>query len=132
MPGTLVSLGMFVFALDTLAYQELQRKDDWRFARNPRVGARDAVQYVGPGDSTINLSGTAFAELCDGAASLEDLRAMAADGEAWPLVSAAGIVFGDFVIASIDETGSVFDAAGNARRIEFGIELVAVGGDAAA
>jgi phage protein U len=51
----LMSLGMFAFALPTLAHDELQRRMDWRHARTARIGARDATQYVGPGDETISL-----------------------------------------------------------------------------
>ena len=65
----MMSLGMFTFGLPTLAYQELKRRTDWRHARQTRIGARDATQYVGPGEDTITLSGVAMAELQAGRAS---------------------------------------------------------------
>jgi phage protein U len=122
----LVSLGMFVFSLPTLAHDELQRRCDYRHARNARVGARDAVQFLGPGDDTVSLSGSAYAELSQGAASLDELRDMAATGEHWRLVDGSGRVFGSFVITGIDERQKHFFPDGTPRRIDFAIDLLLV------
>ncbi len=120
----MMSLGMFVFSLPTLAYQELQRKRGWRFASNQRVGAKDAIQFVGADLETISLSGSAPAELMQGRASLDTLIEMAKDGEAWPLVDGTGLVFGNFVITAIDERHSRFFPDGTPRLIDFGIDLL--------
>ena len=53
----MMSLGMFVFGLTTLAYQDMQRANAWRHPSQARVGAMPARQYVGPGDETISLKG---------------------------------------------------------------------------
>lgn len=120
----MMSLGMFVFSLPTLAYQELQRKRGWRFAANQRVGAKDAIQFVGADLETISLSGAAPAELMQGRASLDTLVGMAKDGEAWPLVDGSGVVFGNFVITGIDERQTHFLPDGTPRMIDFGIDLL--------
>ena len=120
----LMAIGMFLFSLPTLAHDELRRRTDWQHARSPRVGARDAVQFTGPGEETISLSGSVYAEITDGRVSLDDLRKMASDGEALPLVDGRGTVYGDFVILSIDERHSYLMADGRPRRIDFGIELL--------
>lgn len=122
----MMSLGMFAFALSTLAYEELQRRTDYRHARSPRIGARDAAQFVGPGDETISLNGTAHAELSDGVVSLDQLRDMARSGNAWPLVDGAGRVYGAFVIEGIDERQKHFLADGTPLRIDFAIDLLLV------
>jgi phage protein U len=127
----LMALGMFLFELGTLPFDELQHKMDWRHARAPRIGARDATQFVGPGDETVTLSGAVYTELSDGAVSLEDLRIMAATGEAWPLVSGSGRVYGNFVITAIDERQTYLMADGSPRRIDFGIDLLGVDDPAA-
>ena len=36
----MMSLGMFVFGLPTLAYQDMQRQTNWRHPGNSRVGTR--------------------------------------------------------------------------------------------
>ena len=122
----ILSLGMFAFSIPTLAHDELQRRSDWKHARTGRVGARDASQYVGPGDDKISINGTAFAELSDGRASLDQLRDMANTGDAWPLLDGAGRVYGAFVIESIDERQKFFLPDGTPRRIDFGIDLALV------
>jgi phage protein U len=122
----LMALGMFPFDLPLLAYDELQRRTDWRHARNPRVGARDATQFTGPGDDTITLSGTAYAELCDGRASLGELRRMADAGEARPLVDGAGYIYGAFVITALDEKHKAILPDGTPLRIDFSLDLLRV------
>lgn len=119
----LMALGMFLFQISTLAYDELQRKTDWRFAMSSRVGTRDAAQFLGVGEETVSLSGSVYAEITDGTVSLDTLREMGDAGEALPLVSGAGIVFGNFIIRSIDERHAVLMADGRAQRIDFGIDL---------
>ncbi len=42
----LMSLGMFVFSLPTLAYQDMQRQTAWRHPSNSRVGSRAAHQFA--------------------------------------------------------------------------------------
>lgn len=120
----LLSLGMFVFAIDTLAYDELQHKRAWRFASNGRIGAKDAIQFVGADLETISLSGSAHVELADGRVSLDQLIEMAAEGEDWPLVDALGNVLGNFVITAIDERHRHFLPNGQPRQIDFGIDLL--------
>ncbi|PZU67501.1 phage tail protein [Sphingobium sp.] len=122
----LMALGMFIFDLPTLAHDELQRRASWRHARSPRVGARDATQFVGPGEETINLTGAVYAEITDGRVSIDDLRTMAASGEAWPLLDGTGTVFGDFVIEAIDERHAYLMTDGRAQRIDFVIDLLRV------
>jgi phage protein U len=122
----LMALGMFPFDLPLLAYDELQRRTDWRHARNPRVGARDATQFTGPGDDTISLSGVAYAELCDGRASLEELRRMADAGEARSLVDGAGYIYGAFVITALDEKHKAILPDGTPLRIDFSLDLLRI------
>lgn len=122
----LMALGMFLFHVPTLAHDELTRKMDWNHARSGRVGARDAVQFVGPGNEAISLSGAVFTEITDGRTSLDSLRDMADQGEAWPLVDGTGTVFGNYVIETIDERHKGLMGDGRARRIDFAIDLLRV------
>jgi phage protein U len=122
----LMSLGLFPFSLPTLAHDDLSRRTAWRHATAPRIGARDAVQYVGPGEETVSIGGTAHAELTDGRACLDQLRDMAATGQAWPLVDGAGTVFGAFVIQTLDEKHKALFPDGTPRAIEFSLELLRV------
>lgn len=119
----MLSLGMFVFSLSTLAYQELQRQTNWRHASNSRVGAPPALQFVGRGDDTITLPGIILPELAGSVLSLDALRLMANTGKAWPMVEGTGRIYGLWVIESLSETRTVFFRDGTPRRIEFTLTL---------
>ena len=119
----MLSLGMFVFSLSTLAYQELQRQTNWRHASNSRVGAPPALQFVGRGDDTITLPGIILPELAGSVLSLDALRLMANTGKAWPMVEGTGRIYGLWVIESLSETKTVFFRDGTPKRIEFTLTL---------
>lgn len=119
----MLSLGMFVFSLSTLAYQELQRQTNWRHASNNRVGAPPALQFVGRGEDTITLPGIILPELAGSVLSLDALRLMANTGKAWPMVEGTGRIYGLWVIESLSETKTVFFRDGTPRRIEFTLTL---------
>lgn len=123
---TLMALGMYVFEIPTLAHDKLKRKASWSHAANARVGARDAIQFTGPGSETISLSGTVYAEIADGRVEIDTLRDMADTGEAWPLVDGLGTVYGDYVITDISEDHSFMIDGGKPLRIDFGIDLLRV------
>ncbi|MGY2155751.1 phage tail protein [Pseudomonas tolaasii] len=119
----MLSLGMFVFSLSTLAYQELQRQTNWRHASNSRVGAAPALQFVGRGDDTITLPGLLLPELAGSILSLDALRLMANTGKAWPMVEGTGRIYGLWVIENLSETKTLFFRDGTPRRIEFTLTL---------
>uniref|UniRef100_A0A6M3XMY5 Tail protein n=1 Tax=viral metagenome TaxID=1070528 RepID=A0A6M3XMY5_9ZZZZ len=119
----LMALGQFAFEIGTAAYQELARKTEWRHAETPRFGARPASQYLGPGAETISLKGVILPGLSGKHSAIATLRALGDEGDALPLVDAQGLVHGDFVILSIDESHSHFIDTGQARRADFAIEL---------
>ncbi|MGS0892742.1 phage tail protein [Burkholderia stagnalis] len=119
----MMALGLFVFSLSTLPYQELKRARGWRFASNNRVGKKPARQYVGEDDETISLSGVLLPELTGGDLSLAVIEAMADQHTAWPLIEGTGHIYGMFTIDKIDTTRTLFFSDGTARRIEFTIAL---------
>lgn len=119
----MMALGMFVFELNTLPYQQDQQKRTWRHPTNSRIGQRPASQFLGPGEETRKLAGVLYPELTGGEVELAQLAQMADQGDAYPLVTAAGDVLGLFVIEGLDVTRSVFFADGTARRLEFDLHL---------
>ncbi|KVS58016.1 phage tail protein [Burkholderia cepacia] len=119
----MMALGLFVFSLSTLPYQELQRKRGWRYASNNRVGKRPARQFASEDDETIQLSGVLLPELTGGDLSLSVLELMADQHTSWPLIEGTGHIYGMFTIDSISTTRTLFFSDGAARRIEFTIAL---------
>lgn len=123
-------LGLFVFGLQTVPYQQLQRQTNWRHPSTSRVRRRPARQFVGQGDDTITLSGVLYPEITGGKMSLAALEIMADEGKAWPLMEGTGIFYGLFAIEEISRTDSLFFPDGSPRKIEFSIKLVRVDDDA--
>ena len=119
----MLALGMFVFSLNTLAYQELQRQTDWRHASSNRVGAQPARQFIGRGEDSITLPGVLLPELAGDIDCLDELRRMANTGKAWPLVDGTGRMRGLYVIESLSEGQTLFFRDGTPRRIDFSLSL---------
>lgn len=122
----MMSLGLFVFELGSLPYQDLQRRTAWRHSETPRVGARPASQFVGPASDDFNLAGYILPALTGDPAGLDTLREMGDSGEAWPLTAGDGVVHGAFRINMVGDTRTDFHQDGTAQRIEFDLNLTRV------
>lgn len=127
MRSRMMTLGLFVFGIDTLAYQEFKRSQDWRHPKQARIGVRPGSQFLGPGDDKVTLSGWYSPEISRGLVSLETLRTMADTGEAWPLIEGTGRIYGFYVIESLEEGRTIFLDNGAAQRTEFTVALLRTG-----
>lgn len=125
--GQLMSLGDFVFENKGLPYSQIARQNDYRHASSDRVGAPPAYQSIGPGAETITLSGVVYSDFGN-RQQLDTLRDMARAGEAYALVDVSGLVYGLYVVNTVTETGSYFDARGVPKRTEFSVALTRVDG----
>lgn len=130
MPEYLLAIGMFVFGVPTLAFEELEQRASWRWADGERYGARAAAQFLGPGEETITLNGTLVPEIAGSFSDIERLKEMAASGEVWPVVMASGRMLGEFRIDAIDTRGQNIIGGGLARRTDFAIDLTRVDDEA--
>ena len=120
----LAALGMFVFEPNTALFDQLERQRSWRHARTERFGAMAASQFTGPGDDRVRLSGMLVPEICGSYhSSLETLAEMANAGEAYPLVMGSGKVLGQYTIEILDERHTNLVDTGDARTVDFTIEL---------
>ena len=119
----MMTLGMFVFMLKTVPYQELQLQRSWRFPANSRVGVRPSLQFLGPDNDTLTLSGVLLPEIFGGRLTLYALEQIAELGRAWPLIEGSGTIYGMYVIESLSQTKAEFFSNGECRRIEFTLTL---------
>lgn len=119
----LMTLGMFVFSIDTVLYQALTRSREWRHATAERFGARAAAQYVGPGADNIGLTGLIVPEIAGRYGALETLADMASTGDSYPLMDGQGRILGHYRIVRLDEDHAVILAGGIPRNVAFRLEL---------
>ena len=87
------------------------------------MGARDASQFVGPGDDSLSIGGCVVPEGGGSFASIETLRDMAATGEVYPFVEGTGRVLGNFVIVGLDERAGYLMDDGRPRKVDFTLDL---------
>jgi Phage protein U len=116
-------LGLYVFMLRTVPYQELQYQRSWRHASNNRINRRATTQFLGPDNDTLTLSGVLLPEITGGRLSLLALEQMAELGKSWPLIEGSGTIYGMFVIESLNQTKTEFFESGMPRRIEFTLTM---------
>ncbi len=128
----LLALGMFVFGMDSLVYNQIQRRRSWRHPTNDRVGARPAGQFAGPGEDVITLPGVLAPGLTGRREALDELASMAALGEAHTLVDGDGEHFGAYVITDLDETRRHITIDSQPRLIDFTLTLKRMDDDVAA
>ncbi|MFY0399956.1 phage tail protein [Brevundimonas naejangsanensis] len=128
----LLALGMFVFGMDSLVYNQIQRRRSWRHPTNDRVGARPAGQFAGPGEDVITLPGVLAPGLTGRREALDELAAMADAGEAYTLVDGDGEHFGAYVITDLDETRRHITIDSQPRLIDFTLTLKRMDDDVAA
>lgn len=119
----MMQLGTFQFCIQTAVYQELIRKNEYKWPSQHRFGQRPSRQFVGIGDETIQLPGVIYPEYRGGFQQVEAMRRMAARGQPLMLVDGLGKLWGRYVIESIDEKQSLFAAFGAPRKMEFSISL---------
>jgi phage protein U len=119
----MMTLGMFAFALESVPYEELSRKMNWRHARTERIGAFAAAQFLGPGEEAISITGAMIPPLAGVYSNMRVIEQLADLGEAQPLIDADGVVWGHYTIEGIDKKQSFIMADGRPRKTDFTIEL---------
>lgn len=119
----MMTLGLYIFKLSTLPYQSVNRTVDYNWAQNKRIGLRPASQFMGVEQESIELTGQLVPDVTGGQSSLTALQLMADSGRAWPLIEGTGIIYGMFIIESINNVSSQLLSNGRARNIAFTIKL---------
>lgn len=123
----ILSLGQFVFSVDTLTYNELQRSRSWDFASNSIAQGRDQYQFTGVGEETISIPFLIYQEHGFGTIqSVDDLAEMADTGAGYVLIDGTGYIYGVFSIKSIDDNRSYISLNGVAKKVDGTLKLVRV------
>jgi phage protein U len=119
----MMSLDLFVFELQTLAYQDLSRSNEWRHVSIDRFGERPTAQFLGKGAEKISLSGTIYPGQVGDYGSLERLRELGDEGNAYQLMTGWYEILGHYIILKLDEKQSVHTQDGAPRKVDFTLEL---------
>jgi len=131
MTEVMLALGEYRFSVETAAYETLSRTDTWRWQEQARLGREPAHQYLGPGVTSVQLPGVILPHYKGGLGQIDRIREEAGKGEPLNLVDGLGKVWGAYCIKQIQETQSRTLANGAPRKIEFSVDLVKYGEDAA-
>ncbi|BCS94627.1 tail assembly protein [Desulfoluna limicola] len=125
----MMALGNYRFSVSTAAYQEFKRSTSYRWAEQARAGRRPALQYMGPGKETLELSGTIYPVYKGGIGQVDDMRTEAGKGKPLSLVDGRGMAWGKWCIESIEEDQAFFLPGGIPKKQTFRLSLVAYGED---
>lgn len=126
----LLALGQFVFNVDTMTYDELQRSRSWSYASNSISQGRDQHQFTGAGEETVTIPFLIYQSHGFGnRQSIDDLSEMADSGSGYVLIDGSGYLYGVFAITAIDETRSHITNRGVARKIDGTMKLIRVDDD---
>lgn len=117
------SLGMFVFLMRTIPFNQYSRSQAWRHPNQSTVGTMPPSQYTGKDPEEMTIEGELRPEVTGGTGSIEALRMMAATGKPYTLIMGHGKIMGSYVITNIQERGSQLNQDGSARAIAFSMSL---------
>ena len=115
--------GFFQFSIDTVAYQRFSRSSEYRWARQPRIGSNDALQFTGLGPDTVEVEGVIYPHFRGGLKQIDKMRLQAGFGVPLPLVSGLGKVLGIWAVEGISDEQTVFAAGGIPHKQEFTMRL---------
>lgn len=127
----MMALGAFRFGVNRANYQQFTRAAEWRWQAQDRVGRRPALQFLGPGSDEIMLEGVIYPHFKGGLRQVELMRLVAGQGQPLILVDGLGWVWDRWAITGVEERKSLFMSDGAPRKIEFTMQLMAYGSDAA-
>lgn len=130
-------LGDFVFAIDGLYANKIERETTYRWVVQEPLGAPTIYQYLGdrspkprPQEDKMTFSGILYPEYSGRIDQLKKLRGMAAEGKPMRLIYADTLIgenLGMWVLTKIKETRSIFVGDGIPKKIEFTLELLFYG-----
>ncbi|GAB6178395.1 phage tail protein [Desulfobaculum senezii] len=123
MSDIMMKLGRYAFGLNSAAYDQVQRSTAYRWAAQERHGREAALQFLGPGEESISLSGVVYPHFRGGLSQVEDMRREAGQGKPLLLVDGLGRIHGRWVVLNVDETRGTAFADGVPRKIEFTLKL---------
>lgn len=128
MASVLMSLGDFVFGMESAAFNELTRSNAYEWA-TLATASQPTHQAIGFGSDQITLNGIVVPLFAGDLSQLEQLRTLASQKQSYTLVDGVGVVWGQFFIKSISETRTHLLSNGQPKKQKFSLTLVRDYGD---
>jgi len=122
-------LGVYRFAINSAAFQTLNRQSEYNWSEINRINSSPALQFTGFGVETIDLEGVIYPHFKGGLRQVTLMRAEAGLGKPFFLISGNGNAFGKWCIVKITENQSSFMKDGAPLKIEFSLTLKRYGED---
>ncbi|STN25621.1 bacteriophage tail protein GpU [Escherichia coli] len=109
-------LGLYVFMLRTVPYQELQYQRSWRHAANSRVNRTSVHAVSGTGQRHADAFRCSYAGDNRWQAVVAGTGADGRTGESMALIEGSGTIYGMYVIEGLNQTKTEFFRDGMPRR----------------
>lgn len=116
------------FAVGSAGFDKLTRTLSMRWARQPRLGQRPALQALGAGEETIEIQGVVYPHWRGGFGQIQALRTAMMDQRPRNLSDGRGNAWGVYVIEKLEEQRTVLDVDGTPLRQGFTLFLAHYGG----
>ena len=128
--AVLLTLGDYQFSMSNAAHEEMQRQTNYRWASQARLTRDPALQYMGPGSTSVKLQGSIYPQFRGGLEQINQRKNEAEKGEPLTLVDGRGNNLGRFCVKQISDTEKVLTGPGIPRRIDFSLSLESYGENA--
>lgn len=125
----MLQIGSVQFKTTGPHYESLKNSARFSWPAQGRFGRRDALQFTGEGEESIEIAGTIYPEYFGGFSALASLKSMARRPQM--VVSGAGDVFGRWAIEEVANEQTYQDRFGRPAKITFTLRLMRYGEDGA-
>jgi hypothetical protein len=119
----MIALGDYRFQSNENPYETFQRSHAFRWPAQERIGVYPILQFVGPGEHKVTISGTIYPLFRGGIEQFDRMKAEAAKGTPLRMVDGQGNVWGLWCITNISENYNYLFQDGLPRKIDFTMEL---------
>lgn len=125
----MMQIGLVQFKPRGPSYENLKNAAKFMWPSQGRFGRRDALQFTGEGEETVEVTGTIYTDYFDGFGAIKKFKRMARVPQM--VVSGAGDVFGLWSIVDVSNVQTFADKAGKPAKVEFTLTLMRYGEDGA-
>lgn len=123
----MMQIGSVQFTPQGPGYDAFTHRARFEWPAQPRMGRRDALQFTGEGEETVEIQGVVYADYFGGVDVPKQLRSLGRRPQM--VVSGSGDVHGLWCVIEVSNVHTYSDAKGRPRKVEFTVTLSAYGPD---